>query len=504
MAALLETAEDRQATAAGPRLAVLRPSLWLAGAGVVSVLLLVPCFWQSRIQAGDLSSHVYNAWLSLLVEQGKAGGLAVVPQWTNVLFDVILRFLIKAGGADAAQRIAVSATVLTFFWGAFALASAVARRRAWFMTPCLAMLAYGWAFHKGFFNFYLSLGICLWAWALVVRKRTRLRLAAASLLLLLALLAHAQPVAWTLAVAGYAALALRLSPRFRLLLAGAALAVIVALRIALVTGLETAWAPEQILFTTGADQSQYFFAVAGLLLFWSALIVRHFDSHQPAALWRSIPLQVFVLTGAGIALIPSRILFPMFPAPVFALVRMSLALGVLACAWLGVTLVRKREFAFITAIAIGYFSLLYADTQRINAIEDQVESLLKGLPPGQRVISALCDTSGISYHLLHIVDRACVGRCFSYANYEAASGQFSLRATGANPVVLSRHADVIAVESGTYVVTDRDAPLYQVFASAGAEPRFQIRSLRPGDIAAATCFESIPLLKGARRSRVDR
>ena len=45
----------------------------------VSGFLLVPCFWQRRIQAGDLASHVYNAWLAQLIERGQAPGLWIAP-----------------------------------------------------------------------------------------------------------------------------------------------------------------------------------------------------------------------------------------------------------------------------------------------------------------------------------------------------------------------------------------------------------------------------------------
>ena len=31
---------------------------------LTSLLLLVPCYWQPRIQGGDLSSRIYNAWLT--------------------------------------------------------------------------------------------------------------------------------------------------------------------------------------------------------------------------------------------------------------------------------------------------------------------------------------------------------------------------------------------------------------------------------------------------------
>jgi hypothetical protein len=37
--------------------------------------------------AGDLSSHLYNAWLAELIGQGRAPGLVIVEQHTNVLFE---------------------------------------------------------------------------------------------------------------------------------------------------------------------------------------------------------------------------------------------------------------------------------------------------------------------------------------------------------------------------------------------------------------------------------
>src|SRR5579871_3534480 len=87
----------------------------------VSALLLIPCYWQSRIQAGDLASHLYNAWLAQLIEAGRADGLVIVRLHTNILFDLILGGLFRLFGAEWAQRLAVSTAVLIFAWGAFAL-----------------------------------------------------------------------------------------------------------------------------------------------------------------------------------------------------------------------------------------------------------------------------------------------------------------------------------------------------------------------------------------------
>jgi hypothetical protein len=126
---------------------------------IVSILLLVPCFWHRHIEAGDLGSHVYNAWLAELIDQGKAPGLYTVTQWDNVLFDLLLLSFGKLCGWLLAEKLATSLCVLVFFWGLFALMKTVSWQSPWFLTPCIAMLAYGYIFHMGFFNYYLSLGL---------------------------------------------------------------------------------------------------------------------------------------------------------------------------------------------------------------------------------------------------------------------------------------------------------------------------------------------------------
>src|ERR1700730_16937375 len=166
---------------------------------LLSAILLIPCFWQRRIQAGDLSSHIYNAWLAQQIDLGRAPDLTVAPVTTNVLFDLILSGLFRTFGAEAAQRIAVSLMVLIFFWGAFAFASAISNAPPWFLVPCLAMLTYGWVFHMGFFNFYLAAGLSLWALTLNL-KRGVVPHVIAAVLLVIAYPAHAIPPLWAACV----------------------------------------------------------------------------------------------------------------------------------------------------------------------------------------------------------------------------------------------------------------------------------------------------------------
>src|SRR5277367_4660938 len=91
----------------------------------MSVLLLVPCVWHRHVEAGDLGSHVYNAWLAQLIGKGQAPGLYLAHQWNNVLFDFVLLGVANVAGFVAAEKIVVAAAVLIFFWGVFALLAAM-------------------------------------------------------------------------------------------------------------------------------------------------------------------------------------------------------------------------------------------------------------------------------------------------------------------------------------------------------------------------------------------
>src|SRR5713101_5036197 len=162
---------------------------------LISVLVLAPCFWQPHIQAVDLSSHLYNAWLSILIGEGKAPGLAIVSQHTNVLFDLVLAGLMRALGPWGAEHIAVPLAVLVFFWGAFVMICCISHRRPWYILSLIAMLSYGWTYHMGFMNFYLSLGLCFWAFGLLWQQHWKAALYALPLVAL-AFAAHALPIAW--------------------------------------------------------------------------------------------------------------------------------------------------------------------------------------------------------------------------------------------------------------------------------------------------------------------
>src|SRR5215470_11681669 len=115
----------------------------------LSALLVIPCFWHSRIQAGDLGSHVYNAWLAQLIEHQQVSGLTLAHQWSNILFDLLLLQAANLVGFAAAEKIVVSFAVLVFFWGCFSFLAQACGNPPWKLTPFLFVLSYGYVFHMG-------------------------------------------------------------------------------------------------------------------------------------------------------------------------------------------------------------------------------------------------------------------------------------------------------------------------------------------------------------------
>ena len=434
---------------------------------LASVLLLVPCYWQSHLQLGDLSSHIYNAWLAQLIESGRAPGLAIVPQTTNVLFDLILSGLFNTLGADAAQRISVSLAVLTFAWGAFAFVSVVVGRRAWGLMPVIAMLAYGWVLHMGLFDFYLSLGLCFWALALAWECKPR-RVAAAVPVLLIAYVAHGLPVAWTIALLAYLWLARRMAPPKRAILMAVSLAAMVAARTVVASMMSSTWLPQQMMMITGTDQLwvfdfKYGVPFLGLLLVLVLLFVGLLRNSGARNVLSSLPFQLGVLSAAGVLLVPTRLQIPGYNNALgFIAERMSLAVGICFCALLAAAPMRAHHRYAMGVLALLFFGFLYRDEGALNAFEDRMTKLVSQLPPGQRVVSAINDPTIRISALTHMIDRVCLGRCYSYANYEPSTAQFRIRAVAENPIVVSTYADSSGLQAGIYVVKQSDQPLYQV------------------------------------------
>jgi hypothetical protein len=461
---------------------------------IASALLLIPCFWQSHIQAGDLSSHIYNAWLAQLIEAGKTTGLEVVGRTTNVLFDLELAALLRAFGAGPAQRIAVSLAVLNLVWGAFYFIARVSGRRPWFLLPVLAILAYGWTFHMGFFNMYLSLGLCFWAVGAAWDAKPR-GFAIAALLLAIAYVAHGLPVAWALALGVYAWAARRSGPKRLPQLLAAGFAGVVILRFLIENATKTRWVWTQILSAVAADQAwvyddKYLIVAVGLTVLWAALFFSLWRQHGAASLLRNIPFHFTALTAAGIVILPTGVAVPgLQHGLTFIAERMSLALGVCYCA----AVARARLNAAPVWLAVGlmvvFFGVLFRDDRVLNGYEDRVAQAIAPLQ-GQRVVAGFNGDNLRTDPFLHMVDRACLGICYSYANYEPSTLQFRVRATGPNPIVASSYEESWRLQVGRYLVKPSDLPLYRLTLTPTGGVVAQ--PLPPGQPNGVVSFSAIP------------
>jgi hypothetical protein len=135
----------------------------------------------------------------------------------------------------------------------------------------------------------------------------------------------------------------------------------------------------------------------------------------------------------------------------------------------------------LAIIAAVYFSFLYQDTAKIDRMEQQVVELVSKLPPNQRVMATILPPPGSRVMIQHMVDRACIGRCFSYGNYEPSTGLFRVRASPGNPYVLSDYDLAVDMENGEYTVEPEDLPVYQVYQCSPSGTDLCIGSLEAGE-----------------------
>ncbi len=448
-----------------------RARFW--GVLVISAAVLAPCFWQANIEAGDLASHTYNAWLAQLIERGQAPGLSIARQWTNILADVALARLGSALGFVAAERIVVSICVLIFFWGAFALISAASRQAPWFLVPAIAMIAYGWTFQMGFLNYYLSLGLAFFALALLWRSRG-LDWLFGVVLAGLALVAHPMGFLCLIWVAAYIKLAECVKGWFRWAVFVSALLAVFMVHVYIVRHFRTQYWDTSIFYLmNGADQLVLFGAryvkVAMAALLFGSVSLLYADLREGKGTPTRWPfrtaLEVWAILLFTAAMIPELIQLPQYAAPVgFSVSRLTSVTAVMGLCVLGSMRPRRWHLAGFSVIAALFFTFVFLDTTTLNNMEKQADALVRGLPYGRRVTETINPPPDWRIlYINHMVDRACIGHCFTYSNYEPSSGQFRIRVRSGSPVVTNSPDASEAMEDGEYVVKPEDLPLMQIY-----------------------------------------
>jgi len=462
---------------------------WLALSGI-SVLILAPCFWHREIIASDLGSHLYNAWLVQLIHRGQVSGLWIAPQRTNVLFDILLSNLGPLLGWWAAEKLVVSAAVLIFFWGTFALVASAVQRPPWSLLPCIAMITYGWTFHLGFFNYYLSLGLSFFGLAIWWRGKGWERLGLLAIAPLV-LIAHPLGVMWLLGAAAYIGIAEMFTRRrYQWLLWILVAVFLFALHAYIWHHYVADQGPRPFYSFNGADQlvlfgERYRVLARALLLFAVvAIVVDLIRRRRETELLKyyGIPIQLYALAMLSVLVLPDAIHFPP-PVATIALLteRMTSITAVIGCCVLGAMRPQKWHFAVVAAIAAVFFAFLYKDTAIVNRIQAEVIQVVSKLPPNQRVLATIEPFPGSRILDQHIIDRACIDRCFSYGNYEPGSRVFRVRATPGNPYVLSTYESATETEQGDYLVKPGDLPIYEVYQCTPNATEICIRSLKAGE-----------------------
>ncbi len=456
----------------------------------VSAVVLVPCFWHQTIVAGDLGSHIYNAWLAQLVEHGQAPGLWLAQRWNNVLFDLLLAALGRVVSLHVAEKLAVSFAVLIFFWGMFALVCAATQRAPWYLCPCMAMFAYGYSFHMGFMNFYVSLGLAFFGMAIFWRGKGWELLVPMALAPLI-ILAHPLGFAWLVGGSVYVAIAERIPRRYQVWLLGAGVASLFAARWYFWHHDIVDAQSGPVYFFNGTDQvvlfgARYVIPEFALLVFiFMALAADFFSRPWGKFRWEdyAVSLQLYIIVCLGVILLPEGIRFPHQPSSLALLTeRLTSVSAAILCCLLGAMRPRKWHLMACGAIAAIFFVFLYQDTATIDRMEAQVVRLLRTLLPDQRVLGTIKPFPGSRILIQHMLDRACIGYCFSYGNYEPASGQFRVRTTPGNPHAMFDFDDTSDMENGTYEVQDDDLPAYQVYQCSASGKDLCIRPLEAGEM----------------------
>ena len=462
-----------------------------------SALLLVPCFWLPGIESLDLCSHIYNAWLARLIVGQHIPGLWIAHQSTNILFDNLLTLLLTPFGPVWAQRILVGASTLLFFWSSFVLIAVLSDRRPWFLLPCLAVLSYGRIFHYGFFNFYVALAFAFLAIS-VFWTQPRWWPVLFVLLLALSWSAHPLPAMLALAASAYIHLVRNAPLRTQLaVLVGAAfLLVAVGLfeRIrfpksvfphpALSREFVAISGWDQILaFNRDFSLLSYRTVELGILFVFVLLLIQELRKEKDFLF--SLPMQLYVLVCfAGFVLPDRRFYFPgSFKNPLgFIIERLSLIAAILGCAVVARAHPRLWQRGLLWLLAGIFFVVAYQDERALAQLEARVDQLVSQVPPMQRV-AAMLHYPGIEDGFTEaLVDRACVGRCYSYGNYEAPTLQFRIRAQPINAFILADIEDSDRLARGIYRVQARDLPLHQIYPCGPRITDLCLRDLKAGEL----------------------
>jgi len=180
-----------------------------------------------------------------------------------------------------------------------------------------------------------------------------------------------------------------------------------------------------------------------------------------------LPLELHSFVVYAIYVLPDVVRVPFYSGWVGALaLRLTTVAAVIGLSVLSLIQPRKWHTAGFAIIAVAFFAFLYQDTATLNRMEAQIEGLIESsVPAGGRVTATIWAPSDSRLpYIVHMVDRACVGKCFSFQNYEPPSRQFRVRVSqGGSPLNTDDSGASQQMEVGEYVVQPGDLPMAQIY-----------------------------------------
>jgi len=199
------------------------------------------------------------------------------------------------------------------------------------------------------------------------------------------------------------------------------------------------------------------------LLCGIAAVVRH---GRDLEFWKRLrlPSEVYVVSFCATLLLPENIHTDPTGGWIGELAtRLTLITAIFALCWLAALPVQRWHLFAYGALAVAFFMFIYRDTAFMNRMEANMEKVTWPLPFGTRVVATIYAPGDYRTPFLHIPDRACLGHCFLFSNYEPSTKQFRIRVREGSPVVTASVDDSEDMQAGNYDVQDEDLPLKQIY-----------------------------------------
>jgi hypothetical protein len=461
-------------------------------------LLLLPVFWVERVQTIDLASRSYNAWLAQLIRQGELPGLTLEPLLVNAVFEYAFDLLLGWLTFPMAERMSMGAMLLVFGVGAGLWLRQAAGRLRWELVPLLVVAAHGVVTQVGLLNFLLALGFggaagaALlappvarpspspppggWRGGYPLQRPGKVRWLALPAILL-SVAAHPAGAAMMGAPSLYLLATRNLSGARQVWLFGLAVAGLLGGTAILTMAFETFRIPLP-LASVGAStlvpyRPTYLLPAFLYLMVVAWMLAAASRARGIRTTFTSPQAQITFLCALACLILPSGIRFPIYTAHLTYLdQRIALVVMLATLAWLGTLPWPRVPRLGSILVAVLYFGILAGDHRAFSRTDHMLREAVLEAPQGSRLVLPHRAHGYVLDPLRTALDRACIGHCFSYLNYEPASGQFRIRAAPGNPFVVADGDRIGRFQNLELEIREGDLPLYLVVLEDG---RFRVR-----------------------------